>query len=182
VKDDFLHKKYNEQKLWGFSEKIVSKFGYDFSRGRQDKAPHPFETSFSVMMFVSRTALKQAAPLRLFSAPCMNQVMPCTNRASTRVRTYSACKWHIAGCTRIAITYVGKSCWSFASVLRTFLPRIEKSLPSQLDGVTAKSFYKGINKVEPSLIRVNADEATYNLHIMLRLEIEIAWWMQHRRQ
>ncbi|MFN8414192.1 MAG: hypothetical protein U0Z26_17560 [Anaerolineales bacterium] len=48
VKDDFLHKKYNEQKLWGFSEKIISKFGYDFSRGRQDKAPHPFETSFSV--------------------------------------------------------------------------------------------------------------------------------------
>ena len=37
-----------------------------------------------------------------------------------------------------------------------------------------KNFYKGINKVEPSLIRVNADEATYNLHIMLRLELEIA--------
>jgi len=36
-----------------------------------------------------------------------------------------------------------------------------------------KTFYKAINKVEPSLIRVNADEATYNLHIMLRLEIEI---------
>jgi carboxypeptidase Taq len=36
-----------------------------------------------------------------------------------------------------------------------------------------KSFYKAINKVEPSFIRVNADEATYNLHIMLRLEIEI---------
>jgi carboxypeptidase Taq len=39
--------------------------------------------------------------------------------------------------------------------------------------VNAKSFYKAVNKVEPSLIRVNADEATYNLHIMLRLEIEI---------
>ena len=37
-----------------------------------------------------------------------------------------------------------------------------------------KSFYKAINKVEPSLIRVNADEATYNLHVMLRLELEIA--------
>jgi carboxypeptidase Taq len=42
-----------------------------------------------------------------------------------------------------------------------------------LDGVSLKSFYKAINKVEPSLIRVNADEATYNLHIMLRLELEI---------
>ncbi|NJN80560.1 MAG: carboxypeptidase M32, partial [Anaerolineales bacterium] len=48
VKDKFLHKKYNEDKVWKFSEKIVSKFGYDFNRGRQDKAPHPFETSFGV--------------------------------------------------------------------------------------------------------------------------------------
>jgi carboxypeptidase Taq len=40
--------------------------------------------------------------------------------------------------------------------------------------VDPKTFYKGINKVEPSLIRVEADEATYNLHIMLRLELEIA--------
>ena len=40
--------------------------------------------------------------------------------------------------------------------------------------MSLKNFYKAINKVEPSLIRVNADEATYNLHIMLRLELEIA--------
>jgi carboxypeptidase Taq len=43
-----------------------------------------------------------------------------------------------------------------------------------LEGVSLKSFYKAINQVQPSLIRVNADEATYNLHIMLRLELEIA--------
>jgi carboxypeptidase Taq len=44
----------------------------------------------------------------------------------------------------------------------------------QMAGVSLDQFYKGINKVEPSLIRVEADEATYNLHIMLRLELEIA--------
>ncbi len=48
IKDDFLHKKYAEKKVWDFSEVIISKFGYDFGRGRQDKAAHPFETSFSV--------------------------------------------------------------------------------------------------------------------------------------
>ena len=46
--------------------------------------------------------------------------------------------------------------------------------PAQLGNVDLQTFYKGINKVEPSLIRVEADEATYNLHIMLRLELEIA--------
>ncbi|HMB22022.1 MAG TPA: carboxypeptidase M32, partial [Anaerolineales bacterium] len=54
-----------------------------------------------------------------------------------------------------------------------FYPSLKKAFPSQLDGVSLKSFYKAINKVEPSLIRVNADEATYNMHVMLRLELEI---------
>ena len=55
-----------------------------------------------------------------------------------------------------------------------FYPALKEIFPSQLDGVGVRAFYKGINKVEPSFIRVNADEATYNLHIMLRLELEIA--------
>jgi carboxypeptidase Taq len=54
-----------------------------------------------------------------------------------------------------------------------FYPQFKKTFPAQLDGVSLKSFYKAINKVQPSFIRVNADEATYNMHIMLRLELEI---------
>jgi carboxypeptidase Taq len=55
-----------------------------------------------------------------------------------------------------------------------FYPRLQEFFPGQLGNVSLEKFYKGINRVEPSLIRVEADEATYNLHIMLRLEIEIA--------
>ena len=54
-----------------------------------------------------------------------------------------------------------------------FYPRLQEIFP-QLAGVPLEKFYKGINKVQPSFIRVEADEATYNLHIMLRLEMEIA--------
>ncbi len=43
-----------------------------------------------------------------------------------------------------------------------------------MGNITLETFYKAINKVEPSLIRVEADEATYNMHIMLRLELEIS--------
>ncbi|MFH2039314.1 MAG: carboxypeptidase M32, partial [Chloroflexota bacterium] len=65
---------------------------------------------------------------------------------------------------------VGRSLpfWEF------FYPRLQEIFPSQLSNVSLDSFYKGINKVQPSYIRVEADEATYNLHIMLRLELEIA--------
>ncbi len=68
---------------------------------------------------------------------------------------------------------MGKSCRSFTAFLGTFLPCLQKTFASQLGDVSLEAFYKAINKVEPTLIRVNADEATYNLHIMLRLELEI---------
>jgi carboxypeptidase Taq len=54
-----------------------------------------------------------------------------------------------------------------------FYPRLQQRFPGQLGKVSLQDFYRGINRVKPSLIRVEADEATYNLHIMLRLEIEI---------
>jgi carboxypeptidase Taq len=54
-----------------------------------------------------------------------------------------------------------------------FYPRLQEVFP-QFSAVRLDTFYKGINKVQPSLIRVEADEASYNLHIMLRLDIEIA--------
>jgi carboxypeptidase Taq len=55
-----------------------------------------------------------------------------------------------------------------------FFPRLQERFPSQLRGITLEQFYRGINRVERSLIRVEADEATYNLHVMLRVELEIA--------
>jgi carboxypeptidase Taq len=55
-----------------------------------------------------------------------------------------------------------------------FYPRLQEYFPNQLGNVNLDTFYQAVNKVEPSLIRVEADEATYNLHIMLRFEIELA--------
>jgi carboxypeptidase Taq len=55
-----------------------------------------------------------------------------------------------------------------------FYPRIQEYFPSQLGNLPMDAFYRGINKVQPTFIRVEADEATYNLHIMLRMELEIA--------
>jgi carboxypeptidase Taq len=64
---------------------------------------------------------------------------------------------------------VGRSLpfWKF------FYPQLQVYFFEQLADVSLEDFYKGINRVEPSAIRVEADEATYNLHISLRLELEI---------
>jgi carboxypeptidase Taq len=55
-----------------------------------------------------------------------------------------------------------------------FYPSLQSRFGAQLAGVSVDQFYRAINKVQPSLIRVEADEATYNLHIMLRVELELA--------
>jgi carboxypeptidase Taq len=174
VKDDFLHKKYNEKKVWDFSEAIITKFGYDWNRGRQDKAPHPFETTFSVNDVRITNRFEPGSPLAtLFSA--MHESGHAMYEQGINP-SYE--RTPLAGGTSLAVHESQSRMWEnlvgrSLPFWEHFFPEIKKAFPSQLDGVSVKAFYKAINKVEPSLIRVNADEATYNLHIMLRLELEI---------
>src|SRR5918996_2327203 len=65
VKDDFLFKKYNEKKLNDFGVEVITRFGYDWTRGRQDKAPHPFETTFSVNDVRITTRYEEDNPLAM---------------------------------------------------------------------------------------------------------------------
>jgi len=175
VNDGFLRKKYNEKKLWDFDEEVVKSFGYDFSRGRQDKAAHPFETTFSVNDVRITTRFEADNPLAMIFSTMHEAghgmyeqgVNPAYER--TALESGASLAVHESQ-SRMWENLVGRSLpfWEH------FYPKLKKTFPGQLDGIGLKTFYKAINKVEPSLIRVNADEATYNLHIMLRLELEIA--------
>jgi len=55
-----------------------------------------------------------------------------------------------------------------------FLPYLQQHFPTQFDGATAEDLYRAVNKVRQQYLRVEADELTYNLHIMLRFELEVA--------
>ena len=174
VKDDFLYKKYNEKKLIDFGVDVIRKFGYDWNRGRQDKAPHPFQTTFSVNDVRITTRYEADNPLAtLFStvheaghAMYEQGVNPAYERTP------------LSGGTSLAIHESQSRMWEnlvgrSLPFWEHFYPSFKNTFASQLEGVSLKTFYKGINTVKPSLIRVNADEATYNLHIMLRLELEM---------
>jgi len=174
VKDDFLHKKFNEKKVWDFSEAIITKFGYDWSRGRQDKAPHPFQTTFSVNDTRITNRFEKDNPLAtLFSA------MHESGHAMYEQGSNPAYeRTPLAGGTSLAVHESQSRMWEnlvgrSLPFWEHFFPKLKKTFPSKLDGVKLKQFYKAINKVEPTFIRVNADEATYNMHVMLRLEMEI---------
>lgn len=175
VKDDFLHRKFNEKKMMNFGVDVITKYGYDWNRGRQDKAPHPFETSFSVNDVRITTRFEADNPTTtLFStmheaghAMYEQGIDPAYDRTP------------LAGGTSLAVHESQSRMWEnlvgrSLPFWEHFFPVLKKTFPAQLDGVGLRAFYKAINKVAPSLIRVNADEATYNLHIMLRLELEIA--------
>ena len=174
VDDSFLHIEYDEQKMWDFSEVIATKFGYDWERGRQDKSAHPFTTNFSINDVRITTRFEEDNPtVMLFSTMHetghglyelgSNQAYertPLAGGASLAVHESQSRMWE---------NLVGRSLpfWEY------FYPEFQKLFPEQVGNVDLETFYKGINKVESSLIRVNADEATYNMHIMLRLELEI---------
>ena len=174
VKDDFLHKKYNEKKMIDFGVGVITKYGYDWSRGRQDKAPHPFETTFSLDDVRITTRFEADNPTATLFSTLHESGHAMYEQGVNRDYERTS----LGGGTSLAIHESQSRMWEnlvgrSLPFWEHFYPAFKKAFPAQLDGVGLKAFYKAINKVEPSFIRVNADEATYNLHIMLRLELEI---------
>lgn len=175
VRADFLHLTYPEQDQWDFGVEVITRFGYDWQRGRQDKAPHPFTTSFGQgdVRITTRVYPDQIA------SALFGTMHECGHALYDMGVDPAYRRSFLDGGTSLAIhesqsrmweNLVGRSLpfWKF------FYPKLQQRFPTQLGNVDLLTFYKGINKVAPSFIRVEADEATYNLHIMLRLELEIA--------
>jgi len=175
VDNSFLFLHYDEHKQWDFGVDVITHYGYDWMRGRQDKAPHPFTTNFGVNDVRITTRVDPD-----FLNPALFGTLHECGHALYELGVSPAYDRNaLAGGASLAIhesqsrmyeNLVGRSLpfWEF------FYPRLQATFPQQLGNVDLHTFYKGINQVKPSLIRVEADEATYNLHIMLRMEVEIA--------
>ena len=172
--DSFLKREYDEQKQWDFGLLIIKDFGYDFERGRQDRSAHPFTISFSVNdVRITTRIQKDFLPTGLFGTlhecghalydqgldPQLERT-PLASGASLSVHESQSRLWE---------NLVGRS----RPFWEGYYPKLQETFPAQLGDVELERFYRAINKVEPSLIRVEADEVTYNLHIMLRFELEL---------
>ncbi len=172
--NSFIKQYYKEEHQEIIGRHVITRFGYNWKRGRLDVAPHPFTTGFGHGdVRISTRYLKDDAGSALFSTmheaghamyeqgiPEKYKRHPLGGAASLAIHESQSRLWE-------NIIGRSKEFWSF------FYPSMQMLFPQYLSDVTLKDFYRGINKVEPSLIRVEADEATYNMHIMLRLEIEI---------
>jgi len=172
--DSFLHLHYPEAQQMKFAEEIVRQLGYDFNRGRIDKTHHPFMTKFSLGDVRITTRVKEDyLGETLFSnmheaghamyeqgIDMSYEASPLGNGTSSGVHESQSRTWE---------NIVGRSrgFWEF------YFPKLQAEFPEQLKGVTLEQFHRGINKVSRSLIRTDADEVTYNLHVMLRFDFEL---------
>jgi carboxypeptidase Taq len=172
--DSCLHQHFPEADQLAFSHAIAEELGYDFKRGRLDLTHHPFTTSFSIGdVRVTTRVREDFLGEALFST--IHEVghalyeqgihtdlegTPLGNGASSGVHESQSRLWeNVVGRSQEAWTY--------------FYPKLQAAFPDSLGDVSQETFHRAINTVERSLIRTDADEVTYNLHIMLRFELEL---------
>jgi carboxypeptidase Taq len=175
IDDAFLHHTYDPARQTEFGKLVLTAMGYDFNRGRLDLSAHPFTTSFHPTdVRVTTRVFEQDLPSCLFS--CIHEgghglydqgLEP--DRYGTPLGESLSLGIHESQ-SRLWENCVGRS----LPFWRCFYPMLQRVFPEQLRGVSLEQFHAAINRVKPSLIRVEADELTYNLHIMIRYEIERA--------
>lgn len=168
-----FHRPFDIAKQKAFTRILLNRMGYDFAAGRLDETQHPFQTTLN------------RYDIRVTAHYCLNDFLsalfgtihegghalyeqgisadligtPLCSGASMAIHESQSRFWE---------NMIGRSheFWEHN------YSELQETFPAELADVTLHDFYRGINSVKPSLIRIGADEVTYNLHIMIRYEIE----------
>lgn len=173
--DSCLHRYFPLDRQWEFARQVIARCGYDFSRGRMDTTLHPYEISFAPGdVRIALRAKEDDLSELLFGAiheagHAMYEQGVAPTLEGTPLARGASSGLHESQ-SRLWENVVGRSLgfWKF------FYPQLQAAFPGQLGDVPLETFYRAINKVEPSLIRTSADEVTYNLHVIIRFDLELA--------
>ena len=171
----FLTRTYEVDKQEAFCRWLVATLGFDFGEGRFDVSPHPF-TAHVGLADVRQTTRYE--PQHLLSAiraslhetghALFEQGLP-KDVWGLPIGTIDSLGLHESQ-SRIWEIQVGTS----RAFLDFLLPHLKDRFPEELGRLSPDEFYRGVNHPRRSLIRVEADEVTYNLHVALRFELELA--------
>lgn len=172
---DILQRKYPADAQEKLAKEAAKAVGFDFNDGRLDISVHPFCTHlgpgdvrmttrydeayfgdafFGVLHETGHALYNQGLPKEHYGLPRGDDVSLGIHESQSRM-------WE---------NLVGRS----RSFWRYFLPQARQAFPAALAGVSDDDWYFAINDVRPSLIRTESDETTYNLHVLIRFEIERA--------
>ena len=172
--DSCLRQHYPEAPQLAFAIRIAQDFGYDLKRGRLDKTAHPFMTGFSrddirITTRVREDDLSDALFSTLHETGHALYELGVAHDLSPPLDGGTSAGVHESQ-SRLWENLVARShgFWEHA------YPRLQAVFPDQLRPVPLDAFYRAINKVDRTLIRTDADEVTYNLHVMIRFDLECA--------
>ncbi|WNQ09184.1 carboxypeptidase M32 [Paenibacillus aurantius] len=171
----FLRQRFDIEKQKKFSLFILGQMGYDFEAGRLDETVHPFATGLNPGdVRITTRYLPEDVVSALFGTiheggHALYEQNISSDLIGTNLCTGTSMGIHESQ-SRFWENMVGRS----REFWNRYYGELQRTFPGQLDQVHVEDFYRGINEVKPSLIRIEADELTYNLHIMIRYEIEKA--------
>ncbi len=173
VDNSFLRQQFTKDKQWELGIEILRRMNFDFEAGRQDMSEHPFTTSFNAddVRVTTRIDENDFANM-LWSCihegghalyeqglPADEYGLPLGEYCSLSIHESQSRLWE--NCIGRGLPF-----WNHNFQL------LQTIFPAQFQNISLQQFYKGINKVQPSLIRTEADEVTYHFHVMIRYEIE----------
>ena len=173
VDNAFLYQQFDKDQQWKFGMELLKRMHFDFEAGRQDISEHPFTTNFNSNDVRVTTRIDEndfgnmtwsclhegGHALYEQGLPAAEYGLPSGEYCSLSIHESQSRLWE---------NCVGRSkeFWEYNFLLlRSFFQK-------QFNNISPDQFYKGINKVQPSLIRTEADELTYHFHVMIRYEIE----------
>lgn len=173
VDDAFLQQTFPKQQQWEFGMELLKLLNFDFEAGRQDISEHPFTTNFSSRDVRVTTRISENdfgnmtwSCIHECGHALYEQGLP-DDAYGLPLGEYTSLSIHESQ-SRLWENNVGRSMqgWEY------LFPVAQRYFPAQLGGVSLQQFYKGINKVQPSFIRTEADELTYHFHVIIRYELE----------
>ncbi|HZH02552.1 MAG TPA: carboxypeptidase M32 [Myxococcaceae bacterium] len=173
--DPFAGKRFPADAQWTFSLRLLADMGFDLEAGRQDRSIHPFTGGTHPTDVRLTTRVDEADPFSTWSSTVhegghglyeqgfaeADHRTPLAAAPSMGLHESQSRLWE--NCVGR-----GRAFWAH------YAPALRELFPDALGGVDAEALYRAVNRVRPSLIRVEADEVTYNLHIVLRYELELA--------
>ena len=173
VEDNFLRQHFDKDKQWKLGMEVLRRMHFDFEAGRQDISEHPFTTNFSSQDVRVTTRIDENDFANMLwscihegghalyeqGLPADQYGLPLGEYCSLSIHESQSRLWE--NCIGRGLPF-----WKYNYKL------VQDYFPEQLNNITVAQFYKAINKVEPSLIRTEADELTYHFHVMIRYELE----------
>ena len=173
IDTSFLHQHFDKNTQWELGLEILKGMHFDFEAGRQDISEHPFTTNFCSQDVRVTTRIDEndfsnmlwscihegGHALYEQGLPAEQYGLPLGEYCSLSIHESQSRLWE--NCIGRSEAYWQKN-----------YHLLKEKFETQLKNVTLSSFYKGINSVQPSLIRTEADELTYHFHVMIRYEIE----------